>query len=144
MALETEQGTLRELALARSLELIAGLSAKDEVLLYAVEEQPFDVGGGTLSPAVAENLLKNWRWGEGGTALRAALLKAQRALRRQPRYQKEIYVISDFAAATMDTVGLQGAEAYVDPAEGAVHGEVDLLLGQQALHSPLVAPRALH
>jgi hypothetical protein len=110
MALETEQGTLRELALARSRELIANLSAKDEVLLYAVEEQPFDVGGGTLSPTVAENLLSNWRWGEGGTALRAALLKAQRALRRQPRYQKEIYIISDFAAATMDTVGLLGAE----------------------------------
>ncbi len=110
MALETEQGTLRELAMERARELLKELDAKDEVMLFAVEERPFDVGGGTLNPTVARNLINEWNWGEGGTALRAAVQKAQAALRRRPGYRKEIHVISDFAAATFDTISVDAAE----------------------------------
>lgn len=101
MQLETEQGSLAQVARARARDLLADLAPKDEVLVYALEAEPRVLGGGPLSPALATALLDEWPQADGGAALRAGLARAIADLVQRPQPQRELYLLSDFAAATL-------------------------------------------
>lgn len=101
MQLETERGSLAQLARTRARDLLADLAPKDEVLVYALEAEPRDLGGGPLSPALAAALLEEWPQADGGAALRAGLARAMVDLAQRPQPQRELYLLSDFAGATL-------------------------------------------
>jgi len=109
MALQTESGSLREVALARAGAVLDQLGEQDEVFLYAVETEAVDLGGGPLTPALARELLAGWPAREGAARPRAALAAAMADLATRPQPRREIYLISDFAAATLDTAALPPA-----------------------------------
>lgn len=106
MQLQTEHGTLAERARARAHEILDGLRPRDEVLVYALEDEPRDLGGGPVSPALAAQLLDRWPDADGGAALRAGLARAMDDLALRPQPQRELYLLSDFAAATQDSAAL--------------------------------------
>jgi len=122
MSLETEDGTLAEIAARRARDILADMDESDEVLLYALAERAQDLGGGALPPSLARELLGGWRGGEGGAALRAGLGEVIAALEERPQPQKELYLLSDFAAATLDTAALPpagGVRAFALPLSAA-------------------------
>ena len=128
MGLETEAGSLSELAAGRAREILSTLGDADEARLYAFEERLFDLGGGPLDAARALALLEDWEGGEGPTATRACLAEALEALRDRPQPLREIFVLSDFAAATLDSAALP------DPGETRVYA---LPLGESAANAGL-------
>jgi hypothetical protein len=101
MQLETETGSLALSARERARALLADLEPQDEVLVYALEAEPRDLGGGPLSPALAAALLDDWPQADGGADLRAGLARAIADLNARPQPQRELYLLSDFAAATL-------------------------------------------
>ncbi|MCP4547556.1 MAG: hypothetical protein GY835_13945 [bacterium] len=105
MNLETETGSLGDLARTRADEILAALDDRDEVLLYSVEERAFDLGGGPISPTLARELVGAWQPGSGTCALLGGAAEALTALAAMPQMQRELYLLSDFAEATLDDLG---------------------------------------
>ncbi len=101
MQLETESGSLAQHARERARALLAELEPGDEVFVYALEAEPLDLGGGPLSPALAAALLDDWPQADGGADLRAGLARGISDLSARPQPQRELYLFSDFAAATL-------------------------------------------
>ncbi len=106
MSLQSEAGTLSEQALARAREVLDRLDAGDELRLYALEEQLFDLGGEPLPPSMALELLNDWTAGQGPTRLRAGLAEAMETLSERPHPLKEVFLISDFAEGALDSARL--------------------------------------
>jgi hypothetical protein len=106
MSLQSEAGTLSEQALARAREVLNRLDASDELRLYALEEQLFDLGGEAMPPSMALELLDDWTTGQGPTRLRAGLAEAMEALAKRPHPLKEVFLISDFAEGALDSARL--------------------------------------
>ncbi len=107
MLLETESGSLAELARRRAREILAELDPdRDEVLLYSLESRPRRLGGGPMPPSAALRLIENWEQAEGGAALALGLREAMDELARLPQPRRELFILSDFAAATLpvDTI----------------------------------------
>jgi hypothetical protein len=102
MLLESETGTLAELARRRSKEILAELDPeRDEVLLYALEASPRRLGGGPMPPAAALRLLDEWEQAQGGAAIAPGLREAMAELALLPQPRRELFILSDFAAATL-------------------------------------------
>jgi len=102
MLLESETGTLAEQARRRARAILAELDPeRDEVLLYSVETTPRDLGGGPLPAPTALRLLDEWRDAEGGAAFAPALRRALSELSMMPQPRRELFLLSDFAAATL-------------------------------------------
>jgi len=106
MSLQSEAGSLSEQALARAREVLNQLDAGDELRLYALEEQLFDLGGEVMPPSMALDLLDDWTTGQGPTRLRACLAEAMNALAERPHPLKEVFLISDFAEGALDSARL--------------------------------------
>jgi hypothetical protein len=103
MSLQSEAGTLSEQALGRAREVLDRLDASDELRLYALEEQLFDLGGEALPPSMALERLNDWTAGQGPTRLRAGLAEAMETLSERPHPLKEVFLISDFAEGALDS-----------------------------------------
>jgi len=109
MNLRSEEGSLEDVALARAREILAGMDSGDELRLYALEEDLFDLGGEPIPPLLARGLLDSWRPGEGPTRLRFGLSRAMRELALRPHPLKEIFLLSDFAEGSIDSARLPEA-----------------------------------
>ncbi len=102
MLLESETGTLAETARRRAGEILAELDPdRDEVLLYALEANPRRLGGGPMPPAAALRLLEDWDQAQGGAAIADGLREAMTELSQMPQPRRELFILSDFAAATL-------------------------------------------
>lgn len=105
MQLETESGSLAQRARRCAREILAELKPeRDEVLLYALEEEAILLGGGPLPPTAALRLLETWTDSEGSADIGAGLKAALTALGPMPQPRRELFLISDFAAATLDSL----------------------------------------
>jgi hypothetical protein len=110
MTLRTEAGSLGEIAIKRAREVLESMDAGDEVRLYALEEDLFDLSGEPVPPTLALSLLDEWREGQGSTRLRAGLSRAMKELAERPHPLKEIFLISDFAEGALDSARLPDPE----------------------------------